>query len=148
MLQMRRVAIGRLITGVVFAAIFGFIVTLVVSGDDPQFVLSSTLAIILWAGSSASTFMFLWSLRRAMNAQQIARPTNTYVWMTFYQLALIAELVACFGGVLASFANDTVRGILDICLLTYGLVITVWCGAKLRRVSSDVPTPASAAGAS
>jgi uncharacterized membrane protein YeaQ/YmgE (transglycosylase-associated protein family) len=142
--QMRRVAIGRLISGLFFAALFGFIMTLFVSGDQGQGILSTTLAIILWAGASAATLAFLWTLQRALKKQQIERPNNTFVWMTFYQLTLLAEIVACFGGVLASLLNATLQGILNVCLLLYGVSITVWCVTKLRRVPSDVSTTAKA----
>jgi hypothetical protein len=143
-LQIRRLAMGRLITGLFFAALFGFIISLLLSGQEGQSLLSTTLAIILWAGSSTATLAFLWSLQRALKAQQVVRPNNTFVWMTFYQLTMIAEVVSCFGGVLASLSNATVLGILNICIVIYGLAITVWCAAKLKRVPSDVSTAASA----
>lgn len=143
-LQMRRIAIGRLISGLLFAALFGFILTLFISSDQEQPGSTMALAIILWAGSSTATLAFLWSLQRALKKQQMARPNNTFVWMTFYQLILIAEIVACFGGVLASFLNATAQNVLDICLSTYGLFVTIWCVAKLKRVPSDVSTTANA----
>jgi hypothetical protein len=142
--QMRRIAMSRLITAMFFAAVFGFVLTLLVSGQEGQPVLSTTLAIILWAGSSTATLAFLWSLQRALKNQQFVRPNNTFVWMTFYQLTMIAEVVSCFGGLLASLSNAIVLGVLNICLLVYGLVITVWCAAKLKRMPSDVSTTASA----
>jgi hypothetical protein len=142
-LQMRRIAIGRLISGLFFAALFGFILTLFVSSDQGQPVMSATLAIILWAGSSAATLAFLWSLWRALKVQQIVRTNNTFVWMTFYQLTLIAELVSCFASVLASFLNTTAQGAMDISLALYGILITVWCATKLKRAPSDVSTAAS-----
>jgi hypothetical protein len=144
--QLRRVAIGRLISGLFFAALFGFIVTLFISADQEQQqpTLSATLAIILWAGSCTASLAFLWSLQRALKTQQLVRPNNTFVWMTFYQLTLIAEIIACFGGVVTSFLNATWQGVLNISLLTYGILITVWCAAKLRRVPSDVSKTADA----
>ncbi|HZS54931.1 MAG TPA: hypothetical protein VFA65_11040 [Bryobacteraceae bacterium] len=142
--KLRRLAIGRLISGLFFAALFGFIVTLFISADQEQPALSATLAIILWAGSCTASLAFLWSLQRALKAQQITRPNNTFVWMTFYQLTLIAEIAACFGGVVTSFLNATAQGVLNICLLTYGILITAWCVTKLKRLPSDVSTTANA----
>jgi hypothetical protein len=144
--QMRRVAIGRLISGLFFAALFGFILTLLISSDQEQQGLSTALAIILWAGASAATLAFLWTLQRALKAQQIGRPNNTFVWMTFYQLTLLSELVACFGTTLEALLNASkvAQGVLDICLSLYVFVITVWCTAKLKRIPSDVSTPAKA----
>ena len=141
--QMRRLALGSLVTGLLFAAIFGFLVSLFVTTDENQPVISGTIALVLWAGSSVATLGFLWSLHRALRAQQTPIPNNTFVWLIFLQLSLVAELVACFGGIFAQLASATVTSVLDLCLLTYGLAITIWCAAKLRRVPSDVPTPAS-----
>lgn len=142
--KMRRIAIGRLISSLFFAAFFGFIVSLFVSGDQGQSVVSTTLAVVLWAGSSAATLTFLWNLRRTLKTQQLARPNNTFVWMTFYQLVLLADLVACFCTVLEALFNTTAQGILNICLLLYGLLITLWCVVRLKRIPSDVSTPAKA----
>jgi hypothetical protein len=143
--HMRRIAAGRLITGLFLAALFGFLMSLFITGDDNQSAfLSTTLATVLWAGSTTATLGFLWSLQRSLKAQQIVRPNNTFVWMTFYQLMMLAEIVACFGGVLVAATNATVAGVLDICLLIYGLIITVWCMARLKRVPSDATTTASA----
>ena len=142
--QTRRVALGRLVSGLFFAALFGFILSLFMGGDEGQPRVSFTLALILWAGSCAATLGFFWTVRKALKAQQLTRPHNTFVWMTFYVLTLIGEIVACFGGVAASFANPTVTGIFNLVLLTYGFGITVWCAAMLKRIPSDVSTEASA----
>lgn len=144
--QLRRLAVGRLISGLFFAALFGFIVSLFVSADNQgeQQMMGATLAIILWAGSCTATLAFLWTLQRTLKAQNLVRPNNTFVWMTFYELTLLAEIVACFGGVVASFLNATVQNILSICLLTYGIAITGWCVMRLKRIHSDVSTTANA----
>lgn len=141
--QIRRLALGRLVTGLFFAALFGLLVSLVVSVDEGQSPVGATVALVLWAGSSVATLGFLWSLHRALRTQQTPMPNNTFVWLAFLQLILLAELVSCFGGMLAQFGGPTVVGVLDVSLLTYGLAITVWCTAKLKRTPSGVPTPAS-----
>jgi hypothetical protein len=147
--QLRRTAAGRLITGLFLAALFGFIMSLFITSEDNnnQSIFSNTLAFVLWAGSTTATLGFLWTLQRALKAQNIARPNNTFVWMTFYQLTMLAEIVACFGGMLVATTNATVAGVLDICLLVYGLIITVWCTTKLKRIPSDVSTTTAQAGA-
>lgn len=142
--KMRRLAMGRLISSLFFAAFFGFIVSLFLGGDEGQSVLSTTLAVVLWAGSSAATLAFLWSLQRGLKTQQMMRPHNTFVWMRFYQLILLVDLITCFISVLGSFFNSTAVGILNICLLTYSLLVTLWCVVRLKRVPSDVSTPANA----
>ncbi len=96
--KLRRLAIGRLISGLVFATMFGFILALYfqdsdAAGQPPVMIM---LAIVLWAGSSTATLAFLWTLHRAIRAQHLERPNNTHVWMIFYQLLLIAEVLTCF----------------------------------------------------
>jgi hypothetical protein len=144
--QLRRIAVGRLISALFLAATFGFILSLLVSSDQEQAGTSTAMAIILWAGSSAATLAFLWTLQRALKSKQIPRPNNTFVWMTFYQLMLICELVACFSRTAAALLNATplAQGVLEICLMIYALAITLWCTAKLKRIPADVSTVAKA----
>lgn len=145
--QMRRMAAVRLISALCIAAIFGFILTLFLNADQDQAGgMSTGMAIILWAGSSAASLAFLFTLQRASKAQQLARPHNTFVWATFYQLILVCELVACFSDTVAALINATplAMGVLQICLILSGLAITVWCTARLKRIPADVSTVAKA----
>ena len=57
--QLRRIAAGRLITGLFLAALFGFLMSLFFTGDDTQSLLSMTLATVLWAGSNFQTVRVL-----------------------------------------------------------------------------------------
>ncbi|SRR5579884_500320 len=142
--QMRRVAAGRLISSIFFAAFFGFVVSLLMGGDQEKDLFSTTLAFVLWAGYSAATLAFLWSLQRVLKTQHMVRPHNTFVWMTYFQLVLLAELAGCFSSILGSLLNTTAQGVMNVCLLLYGLLITVWCAVRLKRIPSDVSTPANA----
>lgn len=143
-LQIRRVLLARLISAMLLAAVFGFIVSLFLTSDDTnESFLSTALALVLWAGSSAATLGFLWSLQKMLKAQQITRPHNTVVWMTFFQLTLLAEIASCFGSVAGSFANATVQTSIEIVLTLYVTVITIWCITKLKKVESDIATEAS-----
>lgn len=146
-MSMRRMAAARFISALFVTAVFGFILTLFMTADQDQSGgVSTGMAIILWAGSSAATLAFLFTLQRALKAQHITRPHNTFVWMTFYQLMLIGELVACFSDTVAAVMRATplTTGVLEICLLLYSLAITVWCMARLKRIPVDVSTVAKA----
>ncbi len=142
--KLRRLGIARLVSGLFFAALFGFIMTLFVSTDQ-QGETTGVLALILWAGSCAATLAFLWSLRRGLKTQKMTPAHNTFVWMTFYQLVLAAEVLACFGQVAAAFLNARALDIVNVCFVIYGIAITIWCVTKLRRIPSDVSTPAKTA---
>ncbi len=144
-LKMRKIAAAKLISGLIFAMIFGFIVTaFVVPGDTSgQPAMLATLGLVAWAGSAAATLGFLWTLRRVLRAQKIPRPNNTSVWMTFWMLVLLAELVSCFCSLALPFFKSAAADIVTLILLLYGIAITSWCILKLRAVPSDVSSPAS-----
>ncbi|MBV8896399.1 MAG: hypothetical protein JO051_07800 [Acidobacteriaceae bacterium] len=144
--QMRRMAAVRMISALCVAAVFGFVLTLFMTAEDQPGGMGAAMAIILWAGSSAASLTFLFTLQRALKAQQIERPHNTFVWMTFYQLTLICELVACFTATVAPLLHATplATSVLEICLILYSLSITLWCAARLKRIPADVSTVAKA----
>ncbi|HEX4748992.1 MAG TPA: hypothetical protein VH302_05570 [Bryobacteraceae bacterium] len=142
-LQLRRVLAGRLVTGLLLTAAFGFILSLFLTSDNDQPFMSTALALVLWAGASSSTLGFLWSMQRGVKAQQLVRPHNTFVWMTFYQLILLGEVVSCLGGALATLANATVETLVEIVINLFVLGVTIWCIASLKRVSTDVQTELS-----
>ena len=143
--KLRRAATARLVSGLFFAALFGFIMTLVVNSDQEHADTTGVLSIILWAGSCTASLAFLLSLQRALKAQQLLRPNNTAVWLVFYELTLVAEIVACFGEVVTSVMRETTAlDALNICLMIYGIAITVWCAVRLRRIPGDLASPAKA----
>ncbi len=145
--KLRKIALGRLISGLFFATIFGFFIFLFAAPSDEngQPGLLATLGVVAWAGSAAATLALLWTLQRAMRAQNIARPHNTAVWIIFWELALLGELVSCFCSLIVPFFKNQAADILTLILLTYGIVITAWCILKLRAAPSGVPSaPANA----
>jgi hypothetical protein len=141
--QMRRLALARLVTGVVFAGVIAVLISLSLSVDDGQSAPGAIGAVMVWALSSVATLGFLWSLHRAIQTRQMAIPNNTSVWTAFLQLSLVAELAACFAVLLGQLMGATSASILDVCLMTYGFGITVWCTARLKRIPSNVPTTAN-----
>ena len=145
--KVRRIAIGRLISGLFFAVIFGLLASLFVQGTEgaePAFV--TTLALVLWAGSSAATLAFLWTLHRVLRSAKVERPNNTSVWLIFWELSLLAEIANCFSGLtLQVFRNQLAEDILNVVFLLYGIGITAWCILKLRGLPPDVSSaPANA----
>ena len=145
--KLRRVAIGKLISGLFFASIFGFLVSLFAQSTDTVnggFGMLAILALVVWAGSSTATLGFLWTLHRATRAQNLERPHNTFVWIVFWELSLLAEVLSCFGFLVIpprSIAFD----IINLLFLAYSIAITIWCILKLRSVPSNVPSaPANA----
>lgn len=145
--NLRRMAITRLVSGLFFATLFGFLMCLFAEPGDHegQPGMFMTLAVVAWAGAVAATLALLWSLNRVMKAQRIARPHNTAVWIIFWQLALLQELVACFCSFLLPLLHNQAADILTLILLIYGIVITGWCVLKIRAIPSGVPSaPANA----
>lgn len=144
---LRRLALGRLISGVFFAAVFGFLLALLKAptGAGGESFLLATVGLVLWAGSSTATLAFLWTLRKAIQAQNMTRPNNTFVWLIFWLLALVGEVLSCFSLLLVFVRNPAIGDVVDLAFATYGIVITGWCILKLRAVPSGVPSaPAKA----
>lgn len=130
--QLRKLAIMRLISGLIFACLFGFIVALYVGSDTSgESDVVATLGLVFWAGSSTATLAFLWTLHRQMRAQHFDIPNNTYVWMLFWELSLLLEVLSCFWVLLLPLlktGTDYVQFVFSL----YGLAITAWCILKLR----------------
>ncbi len=139
--KLRRVAVGKLVSALFFATVLGLLMSLFVTPGDAggQPSVLAILGIVLWAVSTTATLSFLWTLRRALQLQNIERPSNTGVWLIFWQLSLLAEIVACFLFLLP-FLKDTPGDIVNLVLAAYSMTITGWCIAKLRAVPSDVPS--------
>lgn len=145
--KLRRIAAGKLMSGLFFATVFGFLLSMFAApaqnNGEPSLV--ATLGLVLWAGSSTASLAFLWTLRRAIRAQNLERPNNTFVWLVFWQLFLLAQVLYCFCSLVVPFFKNSAAEILDIVFNTYGIAIVGWCILKLRALPSDVPSaPASA----
>ena len=148
--KLRRLAIVRLISGLLFACLFGVMVSLFVDTNDPNgdSAVVPTLGLLLWAGSSTATLAFLWTLHRQTRAQKIELPNNTYVWLLFWQLSLLAEVLTCVWFLVASLVkNHAVEAGISLLFLLYGIAITAWCVLKLRAIASSVPSAPANAGA-
>jgi len=149
--KLRRLAIIRLVSGLVFACLFGFIVTAFTDTADASGTPSSdsspltTLGLIFWAGSSTATLAFLWTLHRQTRAQKIDLPNNTYVWMLFWELSLLYEVFYCFWLLSYSLLKSTAPYV-ELLFFVYGIAITAWCVFKLRAVPASVPSAPANAG--
>lgn len=139
--SLRRMAMGRLISALVLTSIFGLLIAS--GGDDPSSngAVVGTIAIILWAGASTASLAFLFTLQRFLKAQRTELPNNTFVWMRFFELSFLAEVVNCFSSLVFSFVKSTAAiSILNIVFISYGIAITTWCLLRLRMIQSDVPS--------
>jgi hypothetical protein len=145
--KLRRIAISRTITSLVLITLFGLALSaFLASGsdaDDSTFI--KTLAIFVWTGSAAASLSFLWVMHKEMRAQKLSPPRNTFVWLIFYELILLAEIANCFLLQISGIFSHAVAEILMLTLLAYGMSVTVWCAIKLRALHPEVPSePAEA----
>ncbi|MBV9405033.1 MAG: hypothetical protein JO211_06795, partial [Acidobacteriaceae bacterium] len=130
--KIRRMAMGKLVSGLIFATILGSLVAIFVAPSEGGFGLLATLGVVVWAGSATSTLAFLWTLRRALRSNGIERPNNTGVWMAFWQLMLLAEVLSCFTLLLIPLVkNQIADGVITLLFATYGIAVTGWCLFKL-----------------
>ena len=141
--KLRRLAIGRLISGLFFAVIFGLIMAAFMDTDDTngEPVVLGSLALVLWAGATTASFAFLYSIYRVLRTQPIVRPNNTNVWMYYYGLSFLAELLFCFLWITAPLTkSEAVGDVIAIVFTIFDIVLTSWCIFKLRAVASDMPS--------
>ncbi len=147
--KLRRLAIVRLISGLVFACMFGVIVSVFVDSSDPNgdSAVLATLGLVLWAGSSTATLAFLWTLHTQTHNQKVELPNNTRVWLLFWELSLLAEVFNCFCFLLIPLVkNHLVPDYIQLLFSIYGIAITTWCVFKLRAITSSVPSAPANAG--
>jgi len=141
--KLRRMAMRRLISGLVLTSILGLLVA--GSGDSgdsaSDATVLGTIAIVLWAGASAASLAFLITVQRILRAQKFELPHNTFVWMRYFELSLLAEVVNCFASLVFSFVKSTTAvGVINIVFICYEIAITAWCLLRLRMIQSDVPS--------
>jgi hypothetical protein len=144
--NIRRIAGRKLVSGIFFATVFGVVLTVFVQAADTSGQpIAPTLGLVLWTGSSTASLAFLWTLRRAIGVQNIGVPSNTAVWLVFWQLFLLAQVLTCFYFLIGQYLGHGTEYVLNIAFNTYGIVITAWCILRLRALPSDVPSaPANA----
>jgi hypothetical protein len=141
--KLRKMAMGRLISALVLTSILGLLIAS--AGDSGDSSSSNSvvglIAIILWAGASTASLAFLVTVQRILNAQKIELPNNTFVWMRYFQLSLLAEVVNCFSSIVFSFVKSTMAiSVINIVFICYEIAITAWCLLRLRMIQSDVPS--------
>jgi hypothetical protein len=145
--KLRRLAISRTITSLVLITLFGLALSAFLSSasdaDDSTF--TKTLAVFVWTGSAAASLSFLWVMHKEIRAQKLSPPRNTFVWLVFYELILLGEIVNCFLLQIAGVFNQPAANAVTLALLTYGMAITLWCAIKLRALHPEAPSePANA----
>lgn len=140
--RLRRMAMSRLISALVLTSILGLLVVGSGEGDaSGSATVAGTIALILWAGASTASLAFLFTMGRILKAQRLELPNNTFVWMRFFQLSFLADVINCFSSLMLSFIKSPATvGAINILFICYGMTITVWCLLRLRMIQSDVPS--------
>lgn len=142
--KLRKLAITRLVSGLVFACLFGFMVAAFAdsSDTDGDNAMLATLGLIFWAGSSTATLAFLWTLHRQIRTQKVELPNNTYVWMIFWELSLLSEVLYCFWFLIFPLVK-TGSDFVQLLFSLYAIAITIWCIVKLRPNPASLPSPSA-----
>ncbi len=139
--KLRRLAIARLISGLFFAVVFGLIMAAFADDSSGEPVLVGILALVLWVGTSTASFAFLYTMYRTLRTQPIVRPNNTNVWMYYYGLSFLAEVLFCFSWfVTDSIKSETLGDVLAMVFTIFDIALTGWCIFKLRAIPSDLPS--------
>jgi hypothetical protein len=140
--KLRRLAIGRLISGLFFAVIFGLIMAAFIDTDNANggSVVAFTLALVFWAGSTTASLAFLFTIHRVLRTQPMAKPSNTSVWMYYFGLSFLAEVIFCFLLIGMQGASETANDVLTIAFDSFSIALTSWCILRLRPAMSDLPS--------
>lgn len=139
--KLRRLAIVRLVSGLFFAVIFGLIMATFTDDSNGESAVAGVLALVLWVGTSTASLAFLWTIYRVLRTQPIVRPNNTNVWMYYYGLSFLAEVLFCFSWFVAeSVRSETFGDVLAIVFTIFDILLTIWCIVKLRAIPSDLPS--------
>lgn len=138
--RLRRFALTRLVSGLIFAIMFGFIMgAFIQTSDDSASPLLVTMALVLWAGASTAALAFLLTIHRVLKAQLQGLPNNTNVWLRYYELSFATEALYCFVSVLIQGVRiDWFGDAVAIAFMTFGISITSWCIWKLRALPSSM----------
>jgi uncharacterized membrane protein len=145
--KFRRLGMQRLISSIILAAIFGFIVAGFAGAEQENQgdATLATLALVVWAASSTASVAFLWSMRRVIRIQKIEIPRNTSVLVIFYGLTFGIEVVSCLYAIAGPLLNTAVSGSIELSVNIFEIAITAWCILKLRAMPSDMqPEPQNA----
>ncbi|MFL6352706.1 MAG: hypothetical protein ACJ74Z_12770 [Bryobacteraceae bacterium] len=136
--KLRRLPAARLVSGLFVTGVFACV--MFATFEDKDFNGSSGLVdlagVFLWAGSCSASLVFVWTMYRNTRAQKLELPNNTFVWLIFFMLTLVASILEC-GVLLFGFKLSTLQQhILTMIFLSYGLALTAWCILRLKAAPS------------
>jgi hypothetical protein len=142
LVNLRKLGIRRLVSSLIFAGMFGFVLAAFGGTDDANATDArlDILALVCWAASSTASLSFLWAMHRNARLKNWPLPNNTSVWLYFFQLSLLSEAAACLFDIAAPLMKTALVGTGQVVFELYGIAITVWCVIKLRSGTSNLPT--------
>jgi hypothetical protein len=140
--KLRRLAVGRLISGIFFTILFGLLMTSVgdtdESGNGPSVL--AAMAIVLWAGASTASLAFLVTIHRFLRGQPLFDPpNNTSVLLSYFELSFLGEVLYCVATfVLPLLKSELTSSIMQVLFMAYAIAITVWCSWRLKSIPSGL----------
>ncbi len=142
--KLRRLPAARLISGLFVTAIFGCVIFATLEDKDVNGSSgrADLVGIFLWAGACSASLVFAATLYRAVRAQKISLPNNTFVWLIFFMLTVIPAILEC-GVILLGFTLNSIQeNVVILVLNAFDLGLTVWCILRLKSVpSQDAAAP-------
>jgi hypothetical protein len=152
--QIRRSAMSRMISSLLFITLWGLIIAAFTGGEDSdQSHYLLRVALIIWTGSVAAALAFLWVMKRGIRAGSLELPWNTAIWLRFFWLLLVIEAVSCMVDLvwpllqsLGTPVLNQLSPIIQLTLQVCEIALTIWCVYKLRSVPSDASNVPVAAG--
>jgi len=146
---LRRLAMLRTLASFIIISFFGLVwLSSLSEADDPTgLAFPLALSLIVSTASAAGVLGFLWMMHRGMQLNKITLRKNTGVWMMFFGLLMAGQLAYWFVLMTDEFLGQAMRETFSTiatgALNFFGIVITLWCAAKLRGLQTDLPASIS-----
>jgi hypothetical protein len=123
------------------APIFALVFSLGVEDSDTGVVSSLLLyfAFFLWFSTALACFLFVLSIFRACRKDKIPITGNTYVWMVFFGVSFLREMIDCFVLNTGRYVGASAVDIINLFLIAVDVALSVWCIVRLRGTRSDEP---------
>ncbi len=142
----RRLQARRLISGLVMAPIFALIFSLGVEDTDAGVVSTVALyfAFFLWFSTALACFLFVLAVFRLCRRENIAVTGNTFVWMVFFGVSFLREMIDCFVLNIEHWVGSPAVNAINIGLSCLDIALSAWCILRLRGIRSNEPAPQNA----
>jgi hypothetical protein len=139
--KLRRLQMIRLISGLLLTSLCALLLGLTIEPTDASgnSMMAPFIGVFLLTGSASACAAFLWFVHRFTRANKIVLAHNTVVWIVFFILALLLEIIDCMAEFIRSLIPALASDLLSVALLALDFLVLGWCTLRLKAAPSDQP---------